>query len=109
MPSTRLTWRSGLCANVWFNYVASKADVADLPSRDALDEMARILRQQVPSFSLDGDRFPLVLPDCPRDIPSLWAAVEAQLPQRSARVPDRRHSRRAGRSRWRAGARPAPY
>eukprot|EP00966_Prymnesium_polylepis_P039768 923189-Prymnesium_polylepis.1 len=32
-----------LCCGVWFNYVASKANVADLPSRGAISEMVRIL------------------------------------------------------------------
>ena len=31
-------------ADVWFSYVASKANIADLPSRGALDEMAAVLR-----------------------------------------------------------------
>ena len=41
-----------LRANIWFNYVATKANVADLPSRGALDEMAACLRKVLPSFSL---------------------------------------------------------
>ena len=29
--------------NVWFNYVASKANIADLPSRYAIEEMAEAI------------------------------------------------------------------
>ena len=66
-------------ANVWFNYVASKANVADLPSRGDLDLMAGVLLQVSPSFSLSDDVVDLVLPACPRDLHGLWAAVMAQL------------------------------
>ena len=66
-------------ANVWFNYVASKANVADLPSRGDLDLMAEVLLQASPSFSLSDDVVDLVLPACPRDLQGLWAAVMAQL------------------------------
>lgn len=53
--------------NVWFSYVASKANVADLPSRGALDEMAAILRPFDPSFHLASSAVPLVVPDISGD------------------------------------------
>ena len=65
-------------ANVWFNYAASKANVADLPSRGDLDP-AGVLLQVSPSFSLSDDVVDFVLPACPRDLQGLWAAVMAQL------------------------------
>ena len=40
-----------LGANVWFNYVATKANVADLPSRGASSQLFRILHSILPSFS----------------------------------------------------------
>ena len=86
-------------ANVWFNYVASKANVADLPSRGDLDLMAEVLLQASPSFSLSDDVVDLVLPACPRDLRGLWAAVMAQLrpghggPARRARAGKRRDRR----------------
>ena len=49
-------------ANVWFNYVASKANVADLPPRDALHEMADILRAHEPGFDLEAARRTFVWP-----------------------------------------------
>ena len=45
-----------LRANVWFNYVATKANVADPPSRLAIGEMADVLRSFEPSFDLVRDR-----------------------------------------------------
>ena len=86
-----------LRANVYFSYVASKANVADLPSRGALREMEACLRRVSRSFSLD-DRVELVLPACPADLSGLWAAVMAQLPplDREAGVMPARRSR-AGR------------
>ena len=71
-------------ANVWFNYVASKANVADLPSRGDLALMADVLRHVSPSFSLDADGVDLVIPACPRDLDGLWAAVMAQVQPGSA-------------------------
>jgi len=84
-------------ANVWFNYVATKANVADLPSRLAIGEMADVLRSFDPSFDLIGDRVDLVIPACPRDMSAMWAAVAQQLPGRSAK-PARHSSRRNGSS-----------
>ena len=86
-------------ANVWFNYVASKANVADLPSRGDLALMADVLRHVSPSFSLDADGVDLVIPACPRDLDGLWAAVMAQVqpgpggPKRRARAGGRRNRR----------------
>ena len=85
-------------ANVWFNYVASKANVADLPSRGDLALMADVLRHVSPSFSL-ADGVDLVIPACPRDLDGLWAAVMAQVqpgsggPMRRARAGRRRNRR----------------
>ena len=95
-----------LRANVWFNYVATKANVADLPSRGALDEMAACLHRVLPSFSLLDDSVEFVIPACPRDLDGLWAAVLGQLPP-SVRpeAPRARRSRRSGSHRRRA----APY
>ena len=53
--------------NVWFSYVASKANIADLPSRGAYGEMAAALRAIDPSFSLEGAAVPLVVPDITGD------------------------------------------
>ena len=77
-----------LRANVWFNYVASKANVADLPSRGALDEMDDCIRAVHPSFTLD-DRVEFVMPACPKDLSVLWAAVMAQIPSPPAAAPSR--------------------
>ena len=95
-----------LRANLWFNYVASKANVADLPSREALDEMAECLQAVEPAFTLADRGVELVIPACPRDISLLWEAVLAQFPSASqdaassssSPAPPRRHAR--------AGARP---
>ena len=95
-----------LRANVWFNYVATKANVADLPSRGALDEMAVCLRKVLPSFSLLDDSVEFVIPACPRDLDGLWAAVLGQLPPPvRPEAPRARRSRRSGSHRRRA----APY
>ena len=87
-----------LQANVWFNYVATKANVADLPSRGALDEMAACLRTILPSFSLLNDSVEFVIPACPRDLGGLWAAVLRQLPSPTRPVEggSSRRSRRSG-------------
>ena len=68
-------------ANVWFNYVASKANVADLPSRDALHEMADILRAHEPGFDLGAAQRMFVWPDLPSgpDVDAVWAATAAQM------------------------------
>ena len=68
-----------LRADVWFNYVASKANVADLPSRWDLHALAGVLRTFSPPFCLGADRVDLVTPECFSDIPSMWAAVAARL------------------------------
>ena len=70
-------------ANLWFKYVASKANVADLPSRGALEEMAACLRTVEPAFSLAGRDVALVIPACPVDLSALWEAVESQFPSGS--------------------------
>jgi hypothetical protein len=68
--------------NVWFSYVASKANIADLPSRGAYGEMAEVLRAFDPSFSLEGAAVPLVVPDITGD----WMArTAARLQPRSKR------------------------
>ena len=51
-----------LRANVWFNYVATKANVADLPSRRAFEEMAAVLRAADSSFNLADDQVDISLP-----------------------------------------------
>ena len=76
-PRLRLIANAALRANIWFNYVASKANVADLPSRGALDEMAGILASFLPSFSLRDDRRPLRLPGAPVALADMWAAITA--------------------------------
>tara|TARA_B100000795_G_scaffold234968_1_gene194391 strand:- start:363 stop:2816 length:2454 start_codon:yes stop_codon:yes gene_type:complete len=88
-----------LRARVWFNYVATKANVADLPSRGALGEMAYCLRKILPSFSLLDDVVDFVIPACPRDLDGLWAAVLAQLPSSRPEAPRKQRSRRSGRRR----------
>ena len=87
--------------------MASKANVADLPSRGALDEMADILRRFDPAFSLADDRVDLVLPEIPSsgDLVSIWEfaspllSSEAQPP--SAAAP-KRHQRAGRRTRARS-------
>jgi hypothetical protein len=49
--------------NVWLAYVASHANIADLPSRGALGEMATALRSVDSSFSLEGSAVRMELPD----------------------------------------------
>ena len=51
-----------LGANVWFNYVATKANLADLPSRGAVGEMADVIRRVLPSFHVERDRVDMVFP-----------------------------------------------
>ena len=71
-----------LRANVWFSYVASKANISDLPSRGALSEMAAALLRVAPRapFSLLRDSVPLLFPSGDTDVAAVWAAVTAQLP-----------------------------
>ena len=57
-----------LRANVWFNYVATKANVADLPSRGALDLLFSCLSSFLayltrPSCQ-DGKKFPVFPTNC---------------------------------------------
>ena len=83
-------------ANVWFNYVASKANVADRPSRGAITEMASILSSFIPSFSLTDHRVPFVLPPFAHGVSAIWEAVSGMAapagPSRS-RGGKRRHRR----------------
>ena len=53
-----------LRCGVWFNYVASKANVADLPSRGAISEMVRALRPFDPGFVRVAVGLPICAP-CP--------------------------------------------
>ena len=89
-----------LKADVWFNYVASKANVADLPSRWALSEMQRILRSFSPSFSLTADSVDLTTPECLQSIPEMWEVIQARLqapdhPQSRAPRPRASHKKRS--------------
>ena len=86
-------------ANIWFNYVATKANVADLPSRGAIGEMESCIQEVHPTFRAHGSSVPFVVPAIPSgdaSISALWAAVAAAAfpPQ-----PLRRHSRPAKRRR----------
>ena len=85
-----------LGANVWFNYVATKANVADLPSRGAMGEMAAALRSVLPSFSLAESERELIIPACPTD--ASWADVMSQLPAHHPSVGQGSSSRRSKRS-----------
>ena len=67
-----------MCA---FSYVASKSNVADLPSRGALEEMARSLRELQPSFSLEDAAVAVRLPAVDGD----WAERARGLLQAGAR------------------------
>ena len=78
----------GVKADVLFNYVASKANVADLPSRWALGEMQDILRSFSPSFSISVDVVDLNTPECLQSIPEMWDVIQARL-----QAPDRHQSR----------------
>ena len=82
-------------ANVWFNYVASKANVADLPSRGALLEMIQCVRAFSPEFS-EKDEVAFVMPVCCQDVDQIWSAVMAQLPGYRPTV-GRGRRKRAGR------------
>ena len=89
-------------ANVWFNYVATKANIGDLPSRDALEEMAAVLREFEHDFALGSARVDMTFPEMHADPAECWAAVLAQLtpvasgprpPRGGRRTADRRGSR----------------
>ena len=90
-----------LRVNVWFNFVATKSNVADLPSRGAIGEMLDILSQFVPGVS-DRDRVALVIPPHPT-APS-WEEVVAALPSHRPSVGDGKRPRGS-----RAGRRPSGY
>ena len=69
-----------LKVNVWFNYVASKANIADLPSRDAIEEMAEAIRSVQEDFSVGDSEVafaipPILVPDDPASLAELWDAV----------------------------------
>ena len=85
-----------LRANVWFSYVASKANISDLPSRGALSEMAAALLRVAPRapFSLLRDSVPLMFPSGDTDVAAVWAAVTAQLPPQPSGSggPSKRHA-----------------
>ena len=100
-----------LRANVWFNYVASKANVADLPSRGDSSEMAFIIRGILPGFDLEADRLPLRFPECPLDPSESWgAAVDAlsSAPGRPSAPPASSARRARGGKRPRPGRAPPP-
>jgi hypothetical protein len=84
-------------SNIWFNYVATKANVADLPSREAFPLLFSILKSFLPSFSPRGDKRDMVLPDMPPLEDASWedflsAALEAAQP-RPSRSPGRKRAR----------------
>ena len=79
--------------------VASKANVSDMPSRGALEEMAAVLRRVQPDFSL-ADDVPVVFPD----VSPGWLERAAAIIQAAAR----KRSRRAGRSHGWASVRGRP-
>ena len=91
-------------ANVWFNYVASKANIADLPSRGALGEMFVCLADVAATSSASHGEVALVLPACCRDVSRIWSTVMAQLPGYKPSVGKGRHEKRGRRH----GARAAP-
>ena len=66
-----------LRCGVWFNYVASKANVADLPSRGAVPEMVRALRPFDPGIARAERQVPVVLPVVSADLAAAWVAAEA--------------------------------
>ena len=87
-------------ANIWFNYVATKANVADLPSRGDIGEMERCIQEISPTFRARDTSVPIVLPAIPSgdaSISALWAAVAAatfppQLRRRRSRPAKRRRT-----------------
>ena len=48
-------------ANIWFNYVATKANVVDLPSRGDIGEMERCIRSVLPAFHARDSFVPFVI------------------------------------------------
>lgn len=87
-------------ANVWFNYVASKANVADLPSRGAIAEMIGCIASFSSGFS-EKDEVAFVMPACSRDVDAIWSEVMAQFPGYRPSVGSGRHERSGGRRRQR--------
>ena len=73
-----------LRVGVWFNYVATKANVADFPSRGDLAAMEAALRRFSPSFSIEKGRVPFALPPLVGGLAGLVAAVRAAVPGLSA-------------------------
>jgi len=53
---------AGLRTNVWFQYVASKANVADLPSRGAHDELMEVLKRFGHRSDIDSEPVEMVIP-----------------------------------------------
>ena len=97
--------------NVWFNYVASKANIADLPSRDAIEEMAEAIRSIQRDFSIGDSEVAFSIPPIPDDpasLAELWVAVAsavgsalpaAEAPAVSPAVRPARHARAGKRRR----------
>ena len=97
--------------NVWFNYVASKANIADLPSRDAIEEMAEAIRSIQCDFSIGDSEVVFSIPPIPDDpasLAELWVAVAsavgsappaAQAPSASPTARPARHARAGKRRR----------
>ena len=81
-----------LRAQVWFNYVASKANIADLPSRGAISEMGEVLSGILPDFSLSDDVFDMRFPPC-GDVQEVWAEL---LPRAGGSRPRSHRSRTRG-------------
>lgn len=105
-----------LRANVWFNYVATKANVADLPSRDAIGEMEACIRAVQPSFRAETSSVPFTLPPilgAEAAVAAMWAALAAVTPQlpadplRPARHARAGSGRRRGLKRGRPPSAPA--
>ena len=97
--------------NVWFNYVDSKANIADLPSRDAIWEMAEAIRSIQCDFSIGDSEVVFSIPPIPDDpasLAELWVAVAsavgsappaAEAPAVSPAVRPARHARAGKRRR----------
>jgi hypothetical protein len=79
----------------WFAYVASKANISDLPSRAAFAEMAAAIRELQPGFCLTRDWVDPVLPA----IPESWAAYAVSVFGESPAPPRQRKARRQKRTR----------
>eukprot|EP00324_Dicrateria_rotunda_P003366 CAMPEP_0206171486 /NCGR_PEP_ID=MMETSP1474-20131121/42456_1 /ASSEMBLY_ACC=CAM_ASM_001110 /TAXON_ID=97495 /ORGANISM="Imantonia sp., Strain RCC918" /LENGTH=83 /DNA_ID=CAMNT_0053578961 /DNA_START=8 /DNA_END=259 /DNA_ORIENTATION=- len=79
----------------WFAYVASKANISDLPSRAAFAEMAAAIRELQPGFCLTRDWVDPVLPA----IPESWAAYAESVFGEPSVPRERRKTRRGSRTR----------